>query len=324
MTAQIRELIRYATLAPSGHNTQPWRFIIKRDTVQIKPDYTRRLPVVDPIERELWISLGCAVENFIIAANSTGLQTEITYPSLEADFITLKIVPLRSLVPSSTIVSGKLLSAIAHRQNTRSLYEGRSVPISDMKQVDKVESEAGVSKLIFTDTAPKEAILEYIRQGDLRQFANPLFVDELVNWIRFNKSEALHSLDGLYSSCSGNPVVPRWLGKLFVTTKGGKQQSDKDAKTVRSSSGLIVINAEEDDKRHWIATGRLYERLALTLTELNIKTAFVNQPVEVTELRSQLQSYLNIGTSLPQLILRFGHAAPMPQSLRRPLEEVIV
>ena len=317
MTAQIRELIRYAILAPSGHNTQPWRFAIEGDTVQIKPDYARRLPVVDPLDRELWISLGCAVENFIIAANATGIKTEIIFPSSEADFITLKVVP------SSTIAPGALLSAISHRQNTRSPYEGRSVPISEMKRVDKVESEAGVSELLFTDSAPNEALLEYIREGDMRQFANPLFVDELVTWKRFDKSEALHSLDGLYSSCSGNPVVPRWLGKLFVTPKGGKQQSDKDAKAVRSSSGLIVITAEKDDKRHWIETGRLYERLALILTELNIKTAFVNQPVEVTELRSQLQSYLQIGTSLPQLILRFGYAAPMPQSLRRPIKDMI-
>jgi nitroreductase len=53
-----RELVRYATLAASGHNTQPWRFTIAEDAITITPDYTRRVPVIDPHDRELWISLG--------------------------------------------------------------------------------------------------------------------------------------------------------------------------------------------------------------------------------------------------------------------------
>jgi len=58
VSAQMHELVRYATLAASGHNTQPWKFAIKANEIEIHPDYARRLQAVDPGDRELWISLG--------------------------------------------------------------------------------------------------------------------------------------------------------------------------------------------------------------------------------------------------------------------------
>ena len=318
LPAQIRELIRYATLAPSGHNTQPWKFAVQGDTIRILPDHARRLPAVDPQDRELWISLGCALENLAHAANAAGYETEVAYPTPDADHITVHLSKLSASAPTP------LFEAIPHRQNTRSLYDGRSVPLSETKKMEAVQSDAGVSAQIFTDSSHKEAIIEYIKAGDRRQFGDPAFVDELVSWIRFNKPEALRSLDGLYMRCTGNPDVPRWLGARFLTAASAGQQADTSAKKARSSSGLIVIAAAHDDKRHWIETGRFYERLALTLTASGLKVAFLNQPAEVPGLRSQFQSYLNLGTAQPQLLLRFGYGDLLPHSLRRPLEEVLV
>lgn len=68
----------------------------------------------------------------------------------------------------------------------------------------------------------------------------------------------------------------------------------------------------------------MYERLALKMTALNVKSAFLNQPIEVPSLRSQFQSAMGMGTTLPQLLVRFGYAETLPRSLRRPVEQVIV
>jgi hypothetical protein len=145
----------------------------------------------------------------------------------------------------------------------------------------------------------------------------------LIYWLRFNKKEALASLDGLYSRCSGNPEVPRWLGRTFVAGTKPQQQADADAKKLRSSSGAVVIASQSDDKTAWVRTGQIYERLALKMTSLNIQSAFHNQPIEVAELRSQFQQALGLDAALPQLLLRFGYAGGMPRSLRRPVEQVI-
>ena len=316
--AQMRELVRYGTLAPSGHNTQPWKFAIRGNTIRVLPDYSRRLAVIDPQDRELWISLGCVLENLDIAARSAGHETEITLPTPEAESLTLHLrsSSVRSLAP--------LFEAIPHRQNTRSEYDRRTVPLADMRRIEAVALAPGISLHLLTAASQKEAVIEYVTSADHSQYGDQPFINELVHWLRFNKPEALHSLDGLYTRCSGNPQLPRWLGTRFITTASGGQRSEIDGRSVRSSSGLIVIAAAQNDKRHWIETGRLYQRLALTMTALNVKTAFLNQPVEVPALRSQFQSYLHLGTALPQLLLRFGYAAPMPRSLRRPVEQVLV
>jgi len=316
LPAQMREIVRCATLAPSGHNTQPWKFAVLGDTIHILPDLSRRLPAVDPHDRELWISLGCALENLTLAANAAGYDAESALPTSSSDFISAQLV--RHPLPAP------LFNAIPHRQNNRSLYDGRPVSSAEIRMLEAVKSSGGVTTQIFTDTSHKEAIIEYIKSGDRKQFGTPAFVSELTSWIRFNQPEALRSRDGLYTRCTGNPDVPRWLGSRFLAASTAGQQADTSAQKARSSSGLIVISAAQDDKQHWIETGRLYERLVLTTTAAGLQTAFLNQPAEVPELRSQFQSYLRLGTALPQLVLRFGHGLALPHSLRRPLDDVLV
>lgn len=318
MPEQMRELVRYATLAPNGHNTQPWKFAIKENAIQIHPDYSRRLPVVDPYDRELWISLGCALENLVIASQAAGYESEVIYPFSDADYIEVK------LREEKIINSNPLFDAIPERQCTRSLYNGLPLPIAELDLLQSIQLEPGIEMQLLTSTDQIEAALEYVKAGDQRQYSDQAFIDELVDWLRFNKAELFETLDGLYSRCSGNPEVPRWLGKMFVTTRNAGQQAQTDEMNVRSSSGLFVITTEQDNKHAWINTGRAYERLALTLTSLSIRSAVMNQPIEIPELRSEFQSYLNIGASQPQFLLRFGYADSMPRSLRRPVDQVLV
>jgi hypothetical protein len=313
--AQMRTLVQSATLAANGHNTQPWKFSIKEDAIEIHPDYSRHLAVVDPDYRVLWISLGCAMENLVVAAPAGGLAPEVTYPDA-ADFIHVRLAPdARQRTP--------LFDAIPLRQNTRSEYDGRPVKSADFDPLEALPLEPGVALRFVTTPTDLETVLEYVNQGNLSQYADQAFIAELIAWLRFNKKEALATDDGLYTRCSGNPEVPRWLGKMFVAGTKPQQQADADAKKLRSSSGAVVVASESDDKTAWVRAGQVYERLALKMTSLDIKSAFLNQPIEVAALRSQFQHALGLGASLPQLLLRFGYAEPMPRSLRRPVEAVL-
>ena len=313
---QMLELVRYATLAANGHNTQPWWFAINENTIEIHPDYSRRLSVVDPNDRELWISLGCALENLLIATRASGYAPEVTYPDTN-EFIRIDLI-------KDTAQASKLFEAIPLRQNTRSEYSGQLIKTADFDQVQAVGLEPNVTLYFANQPKELETVLEYINQGNLNQYADKAFIDELIHWLRFNKREALASFDGLYARCSGNPEVPRWLGQMFVSGGKPQQQADNDAKKLRSSSGAIVIASTTDDKTTWVRTGQVYERLALTMTSLDIKSAFLNQPIEVAELRSQFQSVIGLGAALPQLLVRFGYADEMPRSLRRPVEQVLI
>ena len=316
MPAQLRELVRYATLAASGHNTQPWHFAINENAIEIHPDLTRHLPAVDPSDRELWISLGCALENLLVAARADGYAPEVTYPDA-ADFIQVRLT-------RDTAQASPLFAAIPLRQNTRSEYDGQLIKSADLDQVQALGLEPGVGLHFVTVPGDLETVVEYVNQGNLRQYADKAFLAELIHWVRFNQKEALASFDGLYSRSAGSPAVPRWLGEMVVSGTKPQQQADADAKKLRSSPGAVVVTSTTEDKSAWVRTGQVYERLALTLTSLNIKSAFLNQPIEVAAVRGQFQSALGLGASLPQLLVRFGYAAAMTRSLRRPVEQVIM
>jgi hypothetical protein len=312
----MRSLIHYATLAPNGHNTQPWKFAIRGNAIEIHPDYSRELPVVDPQHRELWISLGCALENLLTAARASGYAAEVAYPD-STDLIRVNLA-------SDSPQPDPLFDVIPERQNTRSEYDRRPIPASDLDRILSLPIESGVSLRFVTAPNELETLVEYVNQGNLSQYADSAFVDELIEWLRFNKRDALAMMDGLYSACSGNPEVPGWLGRMFVAGTKPGQQADADAKKLRSSSAAVMIASETEDKSTWVRTGQVYERLALQTTALGIKSAFLNQPIEVSELRSQFQSAVGLGAALPQLLVRLGYADALPRSLRRPVDQVLI
>ena len=311
-----RELVRYATLAASGHNTQPWKFDLHENAIDLHPDFTRRLPVVDPVDRELWISLGCALENLIVAARASGLDTEIRYPE-SVDFIRIRLTPGTPRIDA-------LFEAVALRQNTRSTFDGRMINPSDFERVQAVPLEPGIVLRFVSAPGDWNTVAEYVATGNISQFADRAFVAELMQWVRFNRREVLATLDGLHSRCSGEPEVPRWLGQMVLSGMRPEKQARTDVAKLRSSSGVVVVGSSTDDKIAWVRTGQVYERLALTLTSLNIKSAFLNQPMEVPDIRRQFSSALGMGLALPQLLVRFGYADGLPQSLRRPVEDVII
>jgi hypothetical protein len=88
---------------------------------------------------------------------------------------------------------------------------------------------------------------------------------------------------------SGNPSLPSSLGSvLFDLFFTPKSENDKYAKQVRSSAGIAVFVADGSSPADWLEVGRCYERFALQSAALDIRNAFLNQPVEVSALRPSL------------------------------------
>jgi hypothetical protein len=313
---KMHELIRYSTLAANGHNSQPWKFTVQENMIEIYPDDSRLLTVVDPQNRELWISLGCALENLLIAARAAGYTAHVTYPD-HADVI-------RVALTADTPRADPLFDAIPYRQNTRSAYSGRLIKKSDLEQLKALPLEPGITQYFVLNPTLMDTVLTYVNQGNMLLYSDKAYLEELITWLRFNKKESEALLDGLYTRCSGNPEVPRWLGQMVVAGTKPAQHADSDAQKLRSSPTVIVIASETDSKTAWVRTGQLYERLALTMTTLDIRSAMLNQPIEVAGLRSQFQEAIGMGNDLPQLVIRIGYADPTLRSLRRPIEQVIV
>ncbi|WP_248298270.1 nitroreductase family protein [Tabrizicola sp. YIM 78059] len=315
--AGLPELVRMATLASNGHNTQPWKFRLADGQVSILPDLTRRTAVVDPDDHHLYVSLGCAAENLILAAAAQGQVSDLTiHPGAE----TRIDIALSGSAPDV----GPLYQAIPLRQSTRSVYDGQPVSAEDLALLEAAAREEGVSVLIFTDAADREAILEHVVQGNAAQMDDPAFVQELADWLRFSPASAVALGDGLFSACSGNPVAPEWIGRqmfrLFFTKAA---ETDKYRDHVRSSAGIAVFVGDRADPEHWIRVGRSFQRFALQATALGIRTAHLNQPVEVPAIRGEFARWLGLPEARPDLVIRFGRAPAMPMSLRRPVSAVL-
>jgi hypothetical protein len=313
-----RELIRYATLAPSSHNTQCWKFHIEEQGISIFPDLSRRCPAVDPDDHHLFVSLGCAAENLIQAALANGLQANAGFDAGTGTAIRLALEPTRA-------IASPLYLAIPERQSTRAEYDGKPLSNEDLGMLERAGTGKGVRLILITERAAMERVLEYVVQGNTAQINDPAFVDELKAWIRFSGEEAVRTGDGLFAASSGNPSAPRWLGsRLFSLLLTAKSENEKYAKHVRSSAGIAVFVSDTDDKAHWVEVGRCYERFALQSAALGIRNAFLNQPLEVSALRPQFAAFLGVHGRRPDLIVRFGRGPKMPPSLRRPLQAVLV
>ena len=315
--ALMRELVRYATLAPSSHNTQCWRFRIQERAILIEPDLTRRTPVVDPDDHHLWVSLGCAAENLAQAALANGLKAEALVTKAGTGGVAVTLEPTQPLASA-------LYQAMVDRQCTRGDYDGKPASPDELRLLEQAGSGKGVRVKLLTERPALEKVLEYIVAGSNAQVRDPAFVEELKAWIRFGKSQAVKSGDGLYSGSSGNPSLPTWLGRplmgLFFT---GEAEQEKYTRQVRNSSGIAVFVSDANDRAHWVEVGRCYERFALQATALGIRNAFLNQPVEVSTLRPQFAAWLGVGSGRPDLVVRFGRGPKLPSSLRRPVEAVL-
>lgn len=316
-TALATELVRYATLAPSSHNTQCWKFAMAKDAITILPDFSRRCPVVDPDDHHLYVSLGCAVENLIQAARAHGLRGEAAFDEARSAVH----ITLSAAAPEVTA----LFKAIPSRQSTRAEYNGQPIASDDLKRLQAAAMSDRVRLLLLTDRPALETVLDFVVQGNTAQMSNQAFVDELKAWIRFNGTDAVRLGDGLFGKSSGNPEVPAWLGDLiFGLVFTPKAENEKYVKHLRSSAGVAVFAAEREDKAHWIEVGRAYERFALQATALGIRTAHLNMPVEVASLRPKFAEAVGLGRTRPDLVIRFGRGPTLPPSLRRPVKSVLL
>jgi len=316
-SALLRELVRYATLAPSSHNTQCWTFAVHERSISIVADLSRRCPAVDPDDHHLWVSLGCAAENLIQAALANGLKGHAADGTGPPDGVTITLEPTQA-------TSSALFEAIPSRQCTRAPFDGAPLANEELRRLEQAGAGNGVQVLLVTEKVKMEGVLEYVVKGNTDQMNDTAFVEELKTWIRFSDAETVRTGDGLFSRSTGNPSIPRWLGSpLFPLLFRARNENDKYATHIRSSSGIAVFVSELNNKAHWLEAGRCYERFALQATALGIRNAFVNQPVEVAALRPQFASFLGVGDRRPDLVVRFGRAPAMPRSLRRPVDAVL-
>ena len=228
-------MIENACKAPSGHNTQPWLFKIREAEIDIYPDFSKELPVVDHNHRELFVSLGCAVENLCVAAREKGYHTEVKV--IKDSFIRVL------LTKDKKKQSDSLFPQIALRQTNRSVYDGREIPEDSIKILKNIPIEPSISIYFYKrGSVDYERLADMVYRGNSLQMNNEAFKTELTTWMRYNKKHQNKTRDGLSYATFGAPNVPRFIAK-FVMSKAinEKAQNKEDRKKIASSSHFVLF-----------------------------------------------------------------------------------
>ncbi|HJQ24258.1 MAG TPA: hypothetical protein VKA60_10115 [Blastocatellia bacterium] len=305
-------LLRYAVLAPSSHNTQPWKFAIGRNEIALFVNKDRWLRVADADQRELYTSLGCALENLLIAAENFGYRHQVTYFPEPSNLQLVATVEFLAGGQPTRLRPPELFAAIICRHTNHKRYESRAIGAADRERLQAAVVEDGISLYLTDEMAVKRRLDRLTNRADAQQFADSAFRDELDYWIG----------EGAFGT-------PWLLAKLAQLAGGyldlGEYAAKLDADVLMNAPLFGLLCSEENDRRTQVRVGQAFERLYLTATVLGLRLQPLSQLIAVPPTRDQLRGLLSLGSRVAQQPFRLGYGAPEPaRTPRRPIEEVMV
>lgn len=317
---RLRFLLHYAVLAPSSHNSQPWRFRVHDGTVWLYADRTRALPVVDPDDRELVISCGAALGFLRIAIRRFGNLDETTLlPDAGDDDLLAKVRIGDPRDPTDAEV--RMFEAMPRRRTNRKPFEQRLVPDALLGSFQQSAELEGAWFEVIRDEAKRSMVAELVAVGDRAQGSDPSFRRELAAWVHPNRSQ---SRDGMPGAAFGMSDLASYAGPLVLRTfDWGRGRAAKDHEIALGSPVLAALGTDVDTPAAWLQAGQALARVLLLGASMGVSASYLNQPIEVPELRPKLREVVGRGGH-PQLLLRMGYGSNGRPTPRRPVDDVVV
>jgi hypothetical protein len=321
---KLRFLLNYAILAPSSHNSQPWLFRIVDDGIELYADRTRALPVVDPHDRELVISCGAALFNLRIALHHFGYEGAVqSFPDAGKSDLLARIK--LGAEKKATLEENSLFDAILKRRTNRMPFQEHPVEDLLLRTLEEAATTEGSWLRIVRSDEERNSLADLISEADRIQMSDGHFRRELAAWIHPNRT-ASHDgtpgyalgLDLKFSSMAG------YFGPLVVRTFDmGKGQAAKDRQLATGSPVLAVLGTGSDSSTDWLRAGQALARVLLRARVDDVWASFLNQPIEIPELRTKLTDLIG-GNGFPQIVLRMGHGQDVKPTPRRTPGEVLM
>jgi len=316
---ELHGLLYYASLAPSGHNAQPWAVRLDGRDIWIGTDSARWLPKIDPANREVTLSVGAFLENLITAAPAHGFAADYEVVSTKASTDVAHVV-LKSTAPRDAP-----LERLRERRTVRSGQSDRDISTAD---VQALRAAAGDDAVLFFAARSQhgrrlaEATLEANRVQTARDDAQ----SELADWMRWTPEDGRAHRNGFTPESLDITGIAGWYVRHFMNKKGvlgkrfRKQSLDLVRRQLASYAGWIVIMSRDDSIPALMDAGRRCERMWLEARPRSIAVHPMSQALEEAPLKDQISGDLGLSGRV-QFILRVGYvtAYPRPVSLRMPV-----
>jgi hypothetical protein len=318
--AVLRDAVARALRAPSEHNTQPWRWVLGEDHLDLHVDRSRRLHFTDELGHGALLACGCALHHLRVVLASEGWASAVRHQP-ETDGRPLARVRIRPLDGDVDATSARHAAAIPARRTDRRRFTAREVPVDVLEALDDAARPyGGVLHLAYG--THRALVAEAMREAAGRQREQVGYAAELEQWT--HRYAGAH--DGIPASArlDGPPpsyrdLVLRWFPRgTLRQPRGGGDHED--------ASVLAILTAVDEGPVSVLRAGEALSAVLLEATARGLGTTPITQVLEVPETRERLRHL--VGAHRPPVcVLRLGwpdpFGEPLPATPRRPLDQVL-
>lgn len=318
----LRNAVAAALMAPSSHNSQPWRFRIHGDALELHADRTRDLRVIDAERRQQIQSCGCALFNARIAIRAMGYTDEVSVILVDTASAE-HLATIRLGAPHVTTAEERsLMSAIAVRRTNRRSFLPRPVAAADAELFAAAAAERGAT-LVRLDPDHKRELGLIVEQADELQYADPAFREELSQWLIPIGSWRKDGIPFVEKEYGSN--IPFAVMRAMRSPELGEKFGTAEEALIHGSPFVGILGTASDDPSAWLACGEALEAVLLHAAARGLSAGFLNQVLEIPGFRQRV-AQLAPEVGYPHMVFRLGvpseeirRAAP-----RRDLSEVLV
>jgi len=303
--AALDRMLVALAAAPSIHNTQPWLVHVAPDHIDVHPDRSRLLPVLDPAGRELAVSVGAAVFNLRLAMLVHGHTPVLTVlTSADRARVVARVTPGPPEAPPAA--AQMLAWAVPRRHCNRQPFTGRPVRAEVLAELRAAAAAEG-ARLVVAGPVHRKIIFSLARAAERQQRKDTAYRRELAEWTGDRSSR----FDGVPAEAFGPRSTREAVPVRDFVAPRGRRLTTVD---FEPEPTIAVLYTDGDTPGHWLRAGQALQRTLLTATLRRLAASLISQPLEVPELRA----VLGVGGWSAQMILRLGHAPPGPPTPRRP------
>ncbi|WP_045877746.1 hypothetical protein [Pseudofrankia sp. DC12] len=327
--AQVQAAVEAAGLAPSIHNSQPWKWRLRGDTLELSADLSRALPVVDPDHRQLLVSCGAALLNGWLSLRAAGLDVEVGElpdgPDLGTGRLaTLEVLGYRPPTEDET----RLASAITERHTDRRPFGPGAVPADKIRELRQAAEAEGCWLSVLTGEDARVELAVLLARADWFEHHDPDYLAELAAWTRTGP-DAVDGITWATADAGGKPQYAEFplrdfTGGAGAASAGSAAGPAHDERVERPEA--LVLGTDADGPADRLRAGRALGRVLLAATSAGVATSPLGQAVDIEATRALVRAATG-GAGHAQMILRAGYpdrsVAPMAPTKRRPVSEVL-
>jgi nitroreductase len=322
---QLVTAVEHALRAPSVHNTQPWRWRIGDDSVQLHADWNRHLVATDPDRRDLVVSCGAALHHLLVALAAQGLEAEIERLPNPDDSGHLATVTLRP--EAGQAADAALSPAIEHRHTDRRRMSHRPVPATALGVLAEHAHRAGAVLVPTHDETMRNRLTAALVEAAHRQEPSAGYTVELELWTR--------RYAGARDGVPPESIAPAPVGAVGASPLRRFPHGRLDQPRQLPGHGpaddaaeLLVVTTTGDTVVDRLRAGEAVSAVLLAATRLGLATTPLSQGIEVDAVRQAIGRDVLHVPEQPQLVLRVGWpasgAAELLPTPRRDLHSVLL